>query len=1498
MNGLIDGMGGTSAEAEALKAAQKADVAAAAEDATAAEEVADVAGLLGQLAAKLEVQEHYEDILASAEANGIDGAGKNELKEALDNALAAIDGAATPEEVNAAKEEGILALDKTEGSAILDGYINTNYPNASAEQEAILSAAQAEIEKVTLGEGGYADNAAAGEAIDKIVEEAKLVLDKQDAKEQIEAAAGSTDDAAIREIVEEYLGEEEGSIGGSIGSAADKAEVDKLVQEALEAIENVYANEETLTDAAADEFREKHEEILDKNTDTVTAGDLDAIEAALDDYEKLPESVQNALGEEVKAELEDKKLEAVKDAAAEEYKQAYEAVHGTAPAAEDEVLAAIDGATSLDEVYDELKNAAAGLIGGLVNETDSDEVKAIADKYEALLERETAKAEAAGVIPDIAGGTDKIVDAAKAEIEGLRAEEEQTRADAEQALSDYADQLEQAAADLGFDGVDLTEALEKAQEELENAVGKGGIEDALEGGKAALEEALLDAVKDAADAQIAAAKDEALAEVTDAEIVGAVNAAAAGAASAVADAKTPEEVKEALEALDRFPDGVKNGDEGEEIRNILLHKKQQVMQSALEELGGSLNDVGDVIDDYIGRLEEAVAEIEAEGNTSLFDEKVSGILDDLFAEAQNAAKLEDYKNDAADQIRDMVESGDSVQVEEIAQDAIDAIGSIAYDPALPFEEQTPAIDEIVAAAEAQIELQQKKDEAKAEYAEAFEAVHGRAPTAEEAAEVNAAIDASGDLAGVNEALAAGVAELVEGILGEKDSAATEAIVSEAVEAIGRAESEANAQGAVADLDKIVSDAKAAAESQRAEEKADAKADVDAALDAVIDRLPDNLREEAEAIADAAKDAIDAGEYEDYENILDKVHAKLEVLEAYDEAVQGAQDAGYDDTAALEQAKDEALDAIEDAVTAGEIADAKEEGLLGLDKAEAVIELEGYLTDEDPDHIRDLVTGADGGAAQIEGAQSAEEIEAIVEKVKTEIDAARFEEENDTADFDGVASDDKASLEEALENYEKLDEVVRDQLDETAREEGYAGYPSKVEDMIAKAELEAAREEIIAQVEELVREHDGENVKDILAEQLDKVNGIEYRPHTSDEDRADYLESVKEQLNAALEEAQMQIGHAQHQQRVENQLAEEIADKVDSGRYSEEQKEALDQILAQAKDEIADVLAGMDEASQAAAAEKLEQILSDALDKLDESPVSSVTVGDIKPDKTPSVEGGTGDYEEGHDGSIWGIVTNVSGMPGSIELVIEETDADKQHEIESAAKNGALVAAEGSALTESEMRDLVAQKDIKCVLDIYLRHNGVIITEFEGYYQIKVLLPEQMRSMSGLQVVYVADDGSVQVYDTAIEDGMYLTFTTAHFSNFYILGDKVVDLWWLIILLAVILVIELILIVWLLKQRRDADKKGEEAYAFTPAAGLLAVHILPNGAVIACIVLGVLVAAAAVAIAVLLLQGRKAAPQAEERAGEDAAQDNAAQDNTAQDNTAQDNAAQDNTAQDR
>lgn len=182
--------------------------------------------VLDKAIAKLEVQKHYEDILASAEANGIDQAGKNELKEALDGALAAIDGATTPEEVNAAKEEGILALDKTEGAAILENYLNNTYPNASAEQEAILADAVAAIEEVALGEGGYADNAAAGEAIDKIVEDAKLALDKQDAKEQIEAAAGSTDDAAIREIVEEYLGAEEGSIGGSIGSAADKAEVD------------------------------------------------------------------------------------------------------------------------------------------------------------------------------------------------------------------------------------------------------------------------------------------------------------------------------------------------------------------------------------------------------------------------------------------------------------------------------------------------------------------------------------------------------------------------------------------------------------------------------------------------------------------------------------------------------------------------------------------------------------------------------------------------------------------------------------------------------------------------------------------------------------------------------------------------------------------------------------------------------------------------------------------------------------------------------------------------------------------------------------------------------------------------------------------------------------------------------------------------------------------------------------------------------------------------
>ncbi len=210
------------------------------------------------------------------------------------------------------------------------------------------------------------------------------------------------------------------------------------------------------------------------------------------------------------------------------------------------------------------------------------------------------------------------------------------------------------------------------------------------------------------------------------------------------------------------------------------------------------------------------------------------------------------------------------------------------------------------------------------------------------------------------------------------------------------------------------------------------------------------------------------------------------------------------------------------------------------------------------------------------------------------------------------------------------------------------------------------------------------------------------------------------------------------------------------------------------------------------------------------------------------------------------------------------------------------------MSAEEMKALVSDKDIKTALDIYLlMSDDSRVTQFNGMYQIKLLLPSELRGMSGLQVVYVADDGKVEVFET-VRDGNYLTFTTAHFSEFLILGDTELDLWWLIITLSVLLAIELIaiLLIALSKKKKGEDgaddgkgdaQNEDEAQGEKQGAGqkgaaakmnmvfppLLAVNLIPSGAVPAVIVLGVLVLVAAAVIIAMLIKGSKQEEPAEE-----------------------------------
>ena len=1157
--------------------------------------------------------------------------------------------------------------------------------------------------------------------------------------------------------------------------------------------------------------------------------------------------------------------------------------------------------------------SAIHLLDGLYDSaTDSDEVKAIVDEYKALIDREFASAGATGSIPYISGDdTDEnrtLVEACVDAVNAQREKEAAAKQAAKDELASYADELEKIAAELGFGDIDLSDALSAEQGEIEAAVGMDAIEDAEEAGKAALDEALLDAIKDLANKQIADAKDEAVTGAGDDQtMIGNINNAADDATDAINAAGTPEEVKEALDnglgniltasgsleafekeygdllnkpegnvtaeeiidanggtqgaldridealdALDRFPDPVKNSDAGEALRNELLEKKKDVLQSALEDLKDQYDGADSVINEYIEKLEEAVSEIGDAGNGSLFDEKVNGVLDEIFEEAKNAAEFEDYKHSAVEIINGMAGEDASGEIDAIIRDAVSSVGSLTYDPDRSLEDQKAAVDAIVDRTELNIDLQETKDEAE----EVYRDLCGQAEVPVSNSAINA-IQNAGSESAVDKALGDAVKDIIDSLVKDGDSDAVKAIADQAKQ---EAETAAG-RGSYDDLQDIVTEVMEALDEQRNMEKEEAKAELDKIFEEGSSSLTGGTLSEAEDLLNAAKEEIDNAEFNEYPLIGDIFEGQLDILEKYEEALKAAEDAGFTDLDNITSAKDDALAAVGAVESEDGIAAAVEEGILNIDKALGVTELESYITSEDGDKIKDLVSD---GADQIAGATGIEEIDSIVEEIKQQIDAARVEQEFGTdQDLGDITADDLGALEDALEKYDELDDALKEILDESAREEGYSGFPGKVEDLLAKAEFEAEKDKVLDAVEDFLREHDGEYVQDILQEQLDKIGSVEYEQQLSDEARKEYLESMKEQLETALETADNEISHAQDQQRAENQLKEDIEDKLSTGKYSDEQKQMLEDILAEATEALRGVEAGSTDAEKAEAQQKLDDILNEMLEKLDASPVSGVSVGDIKPDKTPSVDGGTGDYEPDHDGSIWGIVTNDSGMPGSIQLVIEETESDKLDTIESAASSGSLVSAEGSELSAEEMKELLTDKDIKCALDIYLLANGVIITEFEGYYRIMVLLPEAMRDMSGLQVVFVADDGSVEVYETSVEDGKYLVFTTAHFSEFYILGDTEVSLWWLIILLAVILVIELILIVWLVVQKSDKKERTAATYSVAPV-GLLAVVLVPNGAVAACIVLGILCVAGAVTIAVLLAKkDKKQEPQQQE-----------------------------------
>ena len=279
-------------------------------------------------------------------------------------------------------------------------------------------------------------------------------------------------------------------------------------------------------------------------------------------------------------------------------------------------------------------------------------------------------------------------------------------------------------------------------------------------------------------------------------------------------------------------------------------------------------------------------------------------------------------------------------------------------------------------------MQQAKDEAKAEYAAAFEAATGKAPTGEETKGVYDAIQTAEDVAGVNDALAAGVEDAIESLAGTDASEELKQIVADYVADVTAAAESATAAGNVADLTDIADKAAAAVAVQKHYEKA--------AEEAAANGVSEEELTEMTAARDEALAAIDTAQTDELDTIvpdavlaIDKELAKAEISAA-------AGSAGNENIAAIVEEYNKADGVIDKQTTS-------EGAALEAERAKAEIALEQAKED-----LKDLLGD---GYSEYEDV-----INGIVEKGNAALKEAR----------------DEATVKEALDG--ALDELYADMTD--------------------------------------------------------------------------------------------------------------------------------------------------------------------------------------------------------------------------------------------------------------------------------------------------------------------------------------------------------------------------------------------------------------------------------------------------------------------------------------
>lgn len=186
-------------------------------------------------------------------------------------------------------------------------------------------------------------------------------------------------------------------------------------------------------------------------------------------------------------------------------------------------------------------------------------------------------------------------------------------------------------------------------------------------------------------------------------------------------------------------------------------------------------------------------------------------------------------------------------------------------------------------------------------------------------------------------------------------------------------------------------------------------------------------------------------------------------------------------------------------------------------------------------------------------------------------------------------------------------------------------------------------------------------------------------------------------------------------------------------------------------------------------------------------------------------------------------------------------------------NNAIAAAKvtfnGSGMTPAELLQLLNTQEVIAAYSLKLSIDGAILSDVEGGVTVKLLLPEELRSIRGLRVAYYdATTGALLVLETRAE-GDYLVFEAENVKDFLILGDPVLNLTAPIVALSIVALCQIVAIALILISRSKAKNAVRNYAVWLPTA--LTVQFLPHNGEIMVLCLGILVVLLQIALLVLL-----------------------------------------------